>query len=288
MCENGACLLGNFTRTIINSKINSATSPILQFQCYRLFNVMSEPSDLPLNKISTIGSIRKNTIHTIMGAPGAYITINGYPLKTTKLRYRRWRFKREDRTIRFSDSSEYLYITRASTLRKRLAEAGYDRTALELEYLRSLQHIYASQDVASYFDVRCVAGRYTPAERAEACRRASLDDWLLALKENITNYHERFTEPPVIVDVPGRPAEVNVLIDTLACNRTSVFPIETEHLQNAFPCASLDCMAVAMLEVVPDSAECILDVTALVDYELVYSFDDLRPEKSGDDKTYET
>lgn len=222
-----------------------------------------------------------------MGIPSAFITINGYPLETTQLRYRRWRFKREDRTIGHSTFSKYLYVTSASVMRKRLAEAGYDRTALELEYLRSLQTIFASQDAASHFYDRCFAGRYTPAERAEACRRASLDDWLLALKENIINQQERFPEPPEIVDVPGRPSEVNVLIDTLACNRTTLFsPIKTEHLQNAFPCASLDCMAVAMLEVVPDSAECILNVTALVDHELVYSFDDLRPgdETAGDEK----
>ncbi|CAE6872585.1 HEPN/Toprim-associated domain-containing protein [Paraburkholderia domus] len=221
-----------------------------------------------------------------MGVPSAFITINGYPLNTTQFRYRRWRFKREDRTIRYTTSSEYLYVTSASVLRKRLAKAGYDRVALELEFLRSLQSIFGSQDAQSYFDDRCFAGRYSPAERAEACRRTSLDDWLLALKENIINDQERFPEPPEIVDVPGRPAGVNVLIDTLACNRTTVFPIKTEHLQNAFPCASLDCMAVAMLEVVPDSAECILDVTALVDYGLVYSFDDLRlgDETAGDER----
>lgn len=218
-----------------------------------------------------------------MGIPSAFITINGYPLKTTQLRYRRWRFKREDRTIRHTSDREYSYVTSASVMRKRLAEAGYDRTALELDYLRTLRKIYA-EDAVSYFDIRCCAGRYTSAERADAFRRASLNDWLFALKENIINELERFPNPPELVDVPGRPAEVNVLIDALACNRLTIYPIETEHLQNAFPCASLDCMAVAMLEVVPDSAECILDVTGLVNHELVYCFDDLRlgDETAGD------
>jgi hypothetical protein len=210
-----------------------------------------------------------------MGMPSAFITINGYGLKTTRLGYRRWRFKREDRAIRRMDRREYSYVTSATVMRKRLAEAGYNRTALELDYLRTFQRIHA-EDAASYFDVRCCAGQYTPAERAEACRRASLNDWLFALKANIINNQERFPKPPELVDVPGRPPEVNVLIDILACNRLTIYPIETEHLQNAFPCTSLDCMAVAMLEVVPDSAECILDVTDLVNHELVYCFDDLR------------
>ncbi|CAG9242114.1 HEPN/Toprim-associated domain-containing protein [Paraburkholderia caribensis] len=220
-----------------------------------------------------------------MGMPSAFITINGYGLKTTRLGYRRWRFKREDRAIRPMDRREYLYVTSAAVMRKRLAEAGYNRTALELEYLRTLQKIHA-EGAESYFDVRCYAGRYTSAERADACRRASLNDWLFALKENITNHMERFPDPPEFVDEPGRPAEVNVLIDTLACSRSTIYPIETEHLQNAFPCASLDCMAVAMLEVVPDTAECILDVTSLVDHVLVYCFDDLRfaDETAGDER----
>ncbi len=42
-----------------------------------------------------------------------------------------------------------------------------------------------------------------------------------------------------------------------------------------FPCASLECFAVAMLEVVPDNAECALDVTDLVKRGDVYCFDDL-------------
>ncbi|EUC18718.1 HEPN/Toprim-associated domain-containing protein [Paraburkholderia hospita] len=212
-----------------------------------------------------------------MGMPSAFITINGYGLKTTRLGYRRWRFKREDRAIRPMDRREYVYVTSAAVMRKRLAEAGYDRTALEMEYLRTLQKISA-EGTASYFDVRCCIGRYTSAQRAEACRRASLNDWLFALKENITNRKARFLNPAELVDESGRPAEVDVLIDTLACSESTIYPIKTEHLQNAFPCASLDCMAVAMLEVVPDSAECILDVTDLVNHELVYCFDDLRLE----------
>ncbi|MGT2476482.1 HEPN/Toprim-associated domain-containing protein [Paraburkholderia terrae] len=217
--------------------------------------------------------------------PCAFITINGYGLKTTRLGYRRWRFKREDRAIRPMDRREYVYVTSAAVMRKRLAEAGYNRTALELEYLRTLQKIHA-EGAESYFRTRCCIGRYTSAQRAEACRRASLNDWLFALKENITNRKARFSNPPDPVDKPGRPAEVDVLIDTLACSESTIYPIKTEHLLNAFPCASLDCMAIAMLEVVPDSAECILDVTDLINHELIYCFDDLTTvdETAGDDR----
>ncbi|WP_245253877.1 HEPN/Toprim-associated domain-containing protein [Paraburkholderia sp. LEh10] len=217
--------------------------------------------------------------------PSAFITINGYPLQTTRFRYRRWRFKREDRAIRHTSHRKYSYVTSAAVMRKRLAEAGYNRTALELEYLRTLQKI-SVEGAESYFRTRCCIGRYTSAQRAEAFRRASLNDWLFALKENITNRKARFTNPPELVDEPGRPAEVDVLIDILTYSESTIYPIETEHLLTAFPCASLDCMAVAMLEVVPDSAECILNVTDLVNHELVYCFDDLTTvdETSGDDR----
>ena len=43
----------------------------------------------------------------------------------------------------------------------------------------------------------------------------------------------------------------------------------------AFPCTRLECAALAMLELVPSNAECVLDVTSLVKDGMVYCFDDL-------------
>ncbi|MFP3605900.1 HEPN/Toprim-associated domain-containing protein [Paraburkholderia sp. SIMBA_053] len=87
--------------------------------------------------------------------------------------YRGWRFKREDRAIRPMDRRGYVYVTSAAVMCKRLAEAVYNRTALELEYLRTLQKISA-EGTESYFRTRCCIRRYTSAQRAEARRRASL------------------------------------------------------------------------------------------------------------------
>ncbi|MFP3588531.1 hypothetical protein SCB29_33590 [Paraburkholderia sp. SIMBA_055] len=55
------------------------------------------------------------------------------------------------------------------------------------------------------------------------------------MKENITNGRARFLNPTEFVDQSGRPAEVDVLIDTVACSESTIYPIKTEHLQNAFP-----------------------------------------------------
>ncbi|OYD73667.1 UNVERIFIED_ORG: hypothetical protein BDU10_5348 [Burkholderia sp. CF145] len=209
----------------------------------------------------------------------ATIQIDGYDLKSTEDSYRRWRFKREDRVVRTAPSPKCLYVTSAVTLRKRLNEAGYDRTSLELEFLRYMSNVFTSQDAPLYFfDYEFYYGKYSPLQRAEAYRQAGLNDWLLALKESVANGWGPRSKPSKMVDSPCKYVDVNILIDMLASNDVELDdPIKPEHALVPFPCASLDCMAVAMLEVVRDDAECVLDVTELVENNRVYSFDDLLP-----------
>lgn len=212
-----------------------------------------------------------------MGIPRAFITIDDYDLKSTALRYRRWRFRREDRIVAWAINSSYKYVTSAEILRKRLAESGYDRAALEIEFAKCVQDIFASDDVQSYFESRCCEGKYTTAERVVACREASLDEWLLALKEHLVGKSDYFS--PRKTEVPRNfPTRIDALVDILDTRITnSKAMCESDHSLPTFPCRSLDCMAVAMLDVVPSGAECVLDVTSLVDHELVYSFDDVMP-----------
>lgn len=90
---------------------------------------------------------------------------------------------------------------------------------------------------------------------------------------------------------PYRPSNELVDIDLLAhsiSNRWMSLPSSPNDARNQgpfdalleiyslpFPCTSLECAAVAMLELVPSNAECVLDVTSLVEEGMVYCFDDL-------------
>jgi hypothetical protein len=210
-----------------------------------------------------------------MGTPSAFFTIDGYCLKATQLQYRRGKFRREDRRVSWSHRRECVYVTSAGVLRKRLAEAGYDRTALESEFAKCVHEIVSSNAPESYFESRCDFGRYTTVQRVEACRQASLDDWLLALKEHmaIERRHFCYLEKPIQRNLPAR---IDALVEIIERPSSIAFQkLGYEDRRPTFPCRDLDCMAVAMLEVVPDSAECILDVTSLVDHGLVYCFEDL-------------
>lgn len=216
-----------------------------------------------------------------MGYPSSFLTINNYDLKTTHLKYRRWKFRREDRFTSGSRSCSYGYVTSAAVMRKRLAEAGYDRQSLEIEFAKCAEEIFSSDDPSAYFEARCFEGNYTTAQRVEACKNASLDDWLIALKEHMF-IERRFPYTRRVKTARNLPPQISALVDIInnaTTNSQAMFA--SEHLRPTFPCRSLDCMAVAILEVVPDSAECVLDVTSLVDHELIYSFDDLIPEISS-------
>jgi hypothetical protein len=211
-----------------------------------------------------------------MTRPLANITIGGYKLKSTEDCYRRWRFTRDDRVIRNNDFPGYLYVTSSKNLRARLARAGYDRTSLELDFLRYLQNAAKAGEMPFYFRDDICDGRYSAREQMEAFRGATLDDWLFALKEYITNRCHDLNAPCRTSDSASRSVDVEILIGLIARD-DFLFDghIELQHGVKAFPCSGLDNMAVAMLEVLPETAECVLDVSELVLSSRAYSFDDL-------------
>ncbi|CAE6872564.1 HEPN/Toprim-associated domain-containing protein [Paraburkholderia domus] len=211
-----------------------------------------------------------------MDRPFSTITINGYTLKTTMDCYRRWRFTREDRTVQDKSTPEYLYVTSAKVMRQRLARAGYDRTTLELDFLKYLRDAFKAGEMPYYCRDDVCGGKYTAREQAAAFRAATLDDWLFALKAYITSRWSYSNTSCKTVDSPSRYVDANILIGLIARD-DFIFDryIELQHDVRSFPCANLDNMAVAMLEVLPESAEFVLDVSALVNNNRAYSFDDL-------------
>ncbi len=172
-----------------------------------------------------------------------------------------------------------MYVISAEVLRKRLAEAGFDRAALEVEFAKCVQDIFSSNAPELYFESHRGSGPRLTTEQIEAFRKASLDDWLLALKKHMAIVREGHPYLTRKDPIPRNlPARINALVAIIDSDLSPVQQMfKPEHRIQMFPCRSLDCMAVAMLEVVPSEAECVLDVTTLVDRELVYCFDDIRP-----------
>jgi hypothetical protein len=113
-------------------------------------------------------------------------------------------------------------------------------------------------------------------ERVDAIRGTTLDDWLLALKEVVRSgatHVKRITSRPT---PKGPNFDTNALVDIILSGRYQVgHEFLPRHDLHGFPCTLLAHIAVAMLEIIPDSAECALNVTELVENDRVYCFEDL-------------
>ncbi|MBP0590361.1 hypothetical protein J8I87_11685 [Paraburkholderia sp. LEh10] len=196
--------------------------------------------------------------------------------------------------------TDYLYVVTAEELRRRLSlipclcpvssityidedtKYGQDMTSLRSEFERYRREMIADTaptfyvSTSAYYAEEAKAARKRVPERADALRGTTLDDWLMALKDVVERGATRakgFTSPPM----PNGPtfdtkalADI-ILTDQYPCNSH----LRPHHDLWGFPCSLLEHLAVAMLEVIPANAECVLDVTELVVNDCVYCFDDL-------------
>lgn len=208
----------------------------------------------------------------------AIISIGGCDISGMRDGYRRWFFNRNDRVVRVRPSGrerhEYVYVITAEELRKRLEIAGWNRKTLEDEF-QSFQNKAECFGNLPYLED-------TPEQaldRAHSVEHATLEDWLGALGKaraflrrsqhtlpQFQNYETQ--DPSISVDLLEE-----CITNGIQCDEPH--PVFPTHNWLAFPCTSLECMAVAMLEVVKDDCECVLDVTWLVEKGDVYCFDDL-------------
>lgn len=228
----------------------------------------------------------------------AYFEIDGHPFSVDMNEYEPWFFVREDRVIRplshqrraryrarngQSDDflslprsiDEYVYRTDARTLRQRLKAAGYDRTSLDLEYLKCKQETtFPMPDRTLTRTER--ETRYWATEYRLAFHQTSLDDWLAALKEVMSRDLTYLNKRTHVSASKTEYIDVDLLVDMVA--HCTVVPHKSPpklHTMGAFPCISRECMALAMLQVAPDNAECTLDMSELVSTGLTDSFTDL-------------
>ncbi|TAL98763.1 MAG: hypothetical protein EPN73_02300 [Paraburkholderia sp.] len=196
--------------------------------------------------------------------------------------------------------TDYLYVVTAEELRRRLSlipcldpvssityidedtKYGEDMTSLRSEFERYRCEMITDKAPAfyvgrsDYYVEEAKTARKQIPERADALRGTTLDDWLLALKEVVERGATRakgFTSPPT----PKGPtfdtkalADI-ILTDQYPCNDD----LRPRHGLWGFPCSAFEHLAVAMLEVIPANAECVLNVTELVENDRVYCFEDL-------------
>ncbi|HGE6964886.1 TPA: HEPN/Toprim-associated domain-containing protein [Pseudomonas aeruginosa] len=214
----------------------------------------------------------------------AQITIGGYPISSTKNYYHQWYFRKKDRVIRVRDKSQrntliwcaaepheqheeetdYLYVVSGSVLRRRLELAGFNRETLEREFKECTAQRIASLEESFQFDEDWAREQ---SKRAAILKSSSLADWLkcfkTALDEGITSWQwderkQNYTDP---------------LLHILFTS--DVFWDEALLHDTGFPCQTLESMAVAMLEIVPAEAECVLDITDLIGGGWTNAFEDI-------------
>lgn len=208
----------------------------------------------------------------------ADITIDGMIVHETQNYYFEWYFRKSERVIESISSAIYYnapeysadetttiyqYRMQASTLRRRLALAGFNRQALESEF--STQREQLIKDVEDMVEISPTseAARFLPVLKA-----STLDDWISRLK----TIHERKLE----CDLWGE--EKREFGDDLLAFmlRIEVFFSEYPTAGGfSFPCLTLEGYAVALLEFLPDAAMCVQDVTELVGSGWTDSFNDL-------------
>lgn len=219
----------------------------------------------------------------------AHLTIDGFPLASWENQVPNWYFTTEDRVVRTRTKSqrnlmicdpmrheremndietEYVYSVRGSVLKERLEAAGFNRQSLEKDFMARREHLLGSAIGLTPYGVT----RKQAKAKIEALRSESLVAFLGALRYVVSlkisplrNRHleGRFPDP---------------LVRLLIGKAYAYYPAG-EH-GTGFPCAALENLAVAVLEVMPGSVECVLDVTDLVQPH-VPAFDDITCGVSG-------
>lgn len=214
----------------------------------------------------------------------AYITVSGYPISSTKNYYHRWCFRKKDRVIRVRDKSQrntliwceaeaheqheeetdYFYAVPGAVMQRRLELAGFNYETLEREFNECIARRIESLEEPFEHDDDWTRERST---RAAILRSSGLTDWLKCLKtafdDGITSWRwgeckQNYADPLL-----------DIFFDSDA------FWDEGNFHDTGFPCQTLESMAVAMLEILPIEAECVLDVTDLIDGGWTDSFEDI-------------
>lgn len=194
----------------------------------------------------------------------ADIKIDGMTIIETQNYYHDWYFRKSERVIEEIEAKQYFdeliyapnkkvksykYKTNASTIRRRLELDGHDRASLELEFKTQLKQLTKDLDDMLLLSPDRVSNYI------ETVRNSKLEDWLSCLSA-IKNKRKKI---PIDTDSNHNKTLMDFMlgVDLYFSERPGAGDFH-------FPCLSEEGYAVAILEISPDSADCILDVTALV------------------------
>jgi hypothetical protein len=112
----------------------------------------------------------------------------------------------------------------------------------------------------------------------------SFDDWLRMLPralEESSSYSDTYDFSSKVT-IEGEP-----LLSFMLSTFHSVYEDDQGFGGPIFPCKYLESYAVALLEIYDDNAECVLDITELVNGGWVNDFDDIAQVQAGETKFYE-
>jgi len=203
----------------------------------------------------------------------AFVTIDGYPLFFTYNYFEKWYFKPSDRQIRIKRKSElnpliwgnshavenaayqeFVYRISAGTLKRRLRMDGFSIETLEQEYeiVRKSQMLNL-QDAIEYY------GEHKLGEkRLKVLKESSYKDWMSALR---FAYENKLT----LTNKDQSGIEIEEIVDQLLDESYDPFDEDLYDHEYSLPIRQKEFVAVALLEFVKDDAECLLDVTDLVE-----------------------
>lgn len=208
------------------------------------------------------------------------IEIGGMVIFETQNHYDEWYFKKSERVVEkilaknyypisdhFGESETvkiYRYKTTAEKIRRRLLLQGYDKHTLIKEFDTQRQ-----QMIEDCVEMIKLSPDYKFAERLRILQESTLDDWLIRLKRI---YEEKLRSSDY-----GNPDKDygDGLLNLMLSTDHFVFSDHPTAGGFDFPCLSHETYAVALLEFLPNDAECILDVTDLVEAGWTDGFDDV-------------
>lgn len=208
----------------------------------------------------------------------ADVKIGGEVLYSTQNYYYEWYFRKSERSIDAISSASYYsdaersademidvyhYKTLGTTLRRRLELAGYDNQSLAQEF--KIQREQLIKDVEEMVEI---SPNGEAARFLSVIKSSSLEDWLSRLKIII--------EKKLDIDFFSKEKiEYGDELLTFMLRHDVFFTERPTAGSYSFPCLSIECYAIALLQILPENIECILDVTDLVNGGWTDAFNDL-------------
>ncbi len=197
----------------------------------------------------------------------ASIELGDQTILETQNHFGTWYFRKSERVIEHDlveDAKSYKFVMSGTVLLRRLELDGHNRASLRKEFDLQLESM--KKDCRDMMELD-PNGR--PTGFLPVLEQSTLDDWLKRLR--------RIVEENLVAAPYGQPDKDfgDPLLNFMMSVEGYFFSDSPGAGGHHFPCRTHEAYAVALLEVLPEDASCILDVTALVEAGWTSAFDDL-------------